>query len=175
MPHLISERETLRSMVSFWVVNVFFLFCLAMRTLSHEKTSSRKNLNDSAGTRHNFSHKMFASQQCSYIAVFPQERFLGRKFPYEIFLSKRFQRKFSSEGRILAEKLAGRSIVAEQFVSYSQEKMFSEKRQENFSERIPGSKISGKDPLHENSNSLLPRQLGFRSRYAIERDWVGKD
>jgi len=146
-----------------------------MRTLSHEKTSSRKNLNDSAGTRHNFSHKMFASQQCSYIAVFPQERFLGRKFPYEIFLSKRFQRKFSSEGRILAEKLAGRSIVAEQFVSYSQEKMFSEKRQENFSERIPGSKISGKDPLHENSNSLLPRQLGFRSRYAIESDWVGKD
>ncbi len=98
-----------------------------------------------------------------------------KEVPYEIFLSKRFQRKFLSEGRILAEKLAGRSIVAEQLVSYSQEKMFSEKRQEDFSERIPGSKISGKDPLHENSNSLLPRQLGFRSRYAIERDWVGKD
>jgi hypothetical protein len=82
---------------------------------------------------------------------------LKRKFPYEIFLSKRFQRKFWSEGRILAEKLAGRSIVvAEQFVSNSQEKMFSEKRLENFSERIPGSKISGKDPLHENSNPLLP-------------------
>jgi hypothetical protein len=28
MPHLISERETLRSMVSFWVVNVFFCFVL---------------------------------------------------------------------------------------------------------------------------------------------------
>ena len=121
-----------------------------MRTLSHEKTSSRKNLNDSAGTRHNFSHKMFASQQCSYIAVFPQERFLGRKFPYEIFLSKRFQRKFSSEGRILAEKLAGRSIVAEQFVSYSQEKMFSENDRKisrkgslaaKFPARIPCTKI----------------------------------
>jgi len=138
MPHLISERETLRSMVSLWVVNVFFLFCLAIRTLSHEKTSSRQNLNDSAGTRHKLSHKMFASQQCSYIAVFPQERFLGRKFPYEIFLLKRCQRKISSEGRILAEKLAGRSIAAEQFVSYSQEKMFSEKRQ------------VGKDPWQQN-------------------------
>jgi hypothetical protein len=98
-----------------------------------------------------------------HIAVFPQERFLGRKFPYEIFLSKRFQRKFSSEGRILAEKLAGRSIVVEQFVLYSQEKMFSEKRLENFTERIPGSKISGKDPLHENSNLLLPQQLDFQA------------
>jgi hypothetical protein len=76
---------------------------------------------------------------------------------------KSFQRKFLSEGTILAEKLAGRSIVAEQFVSYSQEKMFSEKRLENFSERIPGSKISGKDPLHENSNPLLPRQLDFQA------------
>jgi hypothetical protein len=33
-----------------------------------------------------------------------------------------------SEGRIHAEKLAGRSIVVEQFVLYSQEKMFSKKR-----------------------------------------------
>jgi hypothetical protein len=134
-----------------------------MRTLSHEKASARKNLNDSAGTRHRFSHKMFASRQCSYIAVFPEERFLGRKFPYEIFLSKRFQTEILSERRILAEKLAGRSIVAEQFVPYSQEKMFSEKRLEIFSEKIPGSQISGKDPLHENSNSLLPRQLGFEA------------
>jgi hypothetical protein len=96
---------------------------------------------------------MFASQQCSYIAVFPQERFLGRKFPYEIFLSKRFQRKFSSEGRILAEKLAGRSIVAEQFVSYSQEKMFSEKRQEKF---------LGKDPWQQNfRQGSLARKFKF--------------
>jgi hypothetical protein len=106
---------------------------------------------------------MFASQQCSYIAVFPQERFLGRKFPYEIFLSKRFQRKFSSEGRILAEKLAGRSIVAEQFVLNSQEEMFSEKLLENFSERILANKICSKNALHENSNSLLPQQLGFQA------------
>jgi hypothetical protein len=133
-----------------------------METLSHEKTSSRKNLNDSAGTRHKLSHKMFASQQCSYVAVFPQERFLGRKFPYGISL-KSSQRKFWSEGRILAEKLAGRSIVAEQFVSYSQEEMFSDKRLENFSERIHAKKISGKDPLQENSNSLLPRHLGFQA------------
>jgi hypothetical protein len=146
-----------------------------MRTLSREKTSSRKNLNDSAGTRHKLSHKMFASQQCSYIAVFPQERFLGRKFPYEIFLSKRFQRKFLSQGRILAEKLAGRSIVAEQFVSYSQEKMFSEKRLENFSERIPGRKISGKDPLHKNSNPLLPQQLDFQADMRLKEIGLEED
>jgi hypothetical protein len=106
-----------------------------MRILSDEETSSRKNLNDSAGTKHKLSHKMFASQQCSYIAVFPQERFLGRKFPYGISL-KGFQRKFWAEGRILAEKLAARSIAADQFVLNSQEKMFSE-------------------PLQENSNSFL--------------------
>jgi hypothetical protein len=58
---------------------MFFLFCLSMRTLSHEKTCSGKNLNDSAGTRHKFSQKTFASQQCSYMAVFPQERFLEKK------------------------------------------------------------------------------------------------
>ncbi len=145
-----------------------------MVTLSHEKTSSRTNLNDSAGTRHKLPHKMFASQQCSCIAVFPQERFLGSKFPYGISL-KSFQRKFWSEGKFLGEKLAARSIVAEQFVLNSQEEIFSKKRLENFSERIPGNKISGKDALHENSNSLLPRQLGFRSTYAIERDCVGKD
>jgi hypothetical protein len=78
---------------------------------------------------------------------------LSEKVPTEILVPR----------RILAEKLAGRSIVAEQFVSYSQEKMFSEKRQDNFSERIPGNKILGKDPLHENSNSLLPRRLGFQA------------
>jgi hypothetical protein len=133
-----------------------------MRTLSHEKTSAWKNLTDSAGTRHKFSHKTLASQPCYYIAVFPQEQFLGRKFPYGISL-KSFQRKFWSEGRILAEKLAGRSIVAEQFVLNSQKEMFSEKRLENFLERIPGNKISSKDPLHENSNSLLPRRLGFQA------------
>jgi hypothetical protein len=127
-----------------------------MRTLSHEKTSSRKNLNDSAGTRHKLSHKTFASQQCSYIAVFPQERFLEKEVSVRNLSFEKISTEIWSEGRILAEKLAGRSIVAEQFVSNSQEKMFSEKRLENFSERIPGSKISGKDPLHENSNPLLP-------------------
>jgi hypothetical protein len=153
---------------------MFFVFGLAMRTLSHEKTSAWKNLNESAGTRHKLSHKTFASQQFFHTAVFPQERFLGSKFPYGISL-KSFQRKFWSQGRILAEKLAGRSIVAEQFVLNSQEEMFSKKRLVNFSDRIPGNKISGKDALHENSNSLLPRQLGFRSRYAIERYCIGKD
>ncbi len=76
---------------------------------------------------------------------------------------KSFQRKFWSQGRILAERLAGRSIVAEQFVLNSQEDMFSEKRLANFSERIPGNKLLGKGPLHANSNSLLPRQLGFQA------------
>jgi hypothetical protein len=111
------------------------------------KTSAWRNLNECAGTRHKLSHKTFASQQFSHIADFPQERFLGSKFPYGISL-KSFQRKFWSEGKFLGGKLAGRSIVAEQFVLNSQEEMFSKKRLENFSERILGSKISGKDPLH---------------------------
>jgi hypothetical protein len=131
-----------------------------MRTLSHEKTFSRKDLNDSAGTRHNFLHKTFASQQCSYIAVFPQERFLGRKFPYGISL-KTFQRKFWSQGRILAEKLAGRSIVAEHFVLKSQEEMLSGKRLENFSERILGNKMMPctKIQIHSFHDNLVFKQI----------------
>jgi hypothetical protein len=108
---------------------------------------------------------MFASQQCSYIAVFPQERFLGRKFPYEIFLSKRFQRKFSSEGRILAEKLAGRSIVGRQFVSYSHRKRCFPRNDRKISRkgslaakfpaRIPCTKIQ----IHSFHDNLILKQI----------------
>ena len=47
---------------------------------------------------------------------------LSEKFPTEILVL----------GRILPKKLAGRSIVAEQFVLNPQEKMFFQKRLENF-------------------------------------------
>ncbi len=154
----------------------FLLFCFAMRTLSHEKTSSRENLNDSARTRQKFSHRKFASQQCSYIAVFMQERFLGNKFPCGISLNI-FRRKCLSEGRILAEKLAGRSIVAEHFVLNPQEGIFSAKPVANFSKRMPGNKISGKDPLQEIENHSYHDKLVFKQICDLEilqRNYLGK-
>jgi hypothetical protein len=60
-----------------------------------------------------------------HAAVFPQERYLEKEVSIGNLSQKSFQLKFWSQGRILAEKLASRSIVAEQFVLNSQEKMIS--------------------------------------------------
>jgi hypothetical protein len=136
MPHLISERKLSRSMVSFWDIHVFFGFDSRYKLLSHEKPSSQRNLQDSARIRQKFLHQKFSPQQCSYAAVFSQDRFLGKKFPHGISQRKSQRKNFLKEVFLLGSLLAGALSLSSLF-EFSGKDVFRETT----------GKFLGKDPL----------------------------
>ncbi len=94
---------------------VYMYVCMYVHvTLSHETTSFRKNLNDSARIRQRYLHRKFASKQCAYIKVFSLESFLGKKFPYGIseFSNGKF---YAKEEFLLRSLLAGALLLSSWF------------------------------------------------------------
>ncbi len=138
----------------YWVVNVFFVFCNA-------NFDSWENFLPEESKWFYKNHTEVFAQVCLSAMLIHSSFRTGKtswkEFLYWISLEMFVQRKYSGWEACWQEHCCWAVCLS------SQEEMFSKKQLENLSERIPGNKISGKNPLQENSNSHHLGKLGFQA------------